>query len=121
MRRRWRAAARCSLLLSHNPVVRGAWGRSLERKAVRAARRRERHAKRVERSGALRRCHAHVARAADGKLSDDLAQPRGVPKGGINGCPEEGINGNWRCGGCFNINFGHRSECNRCKAQKPAE
>ena len=44
--------------------------------------------------------------------------PRGIPKGGINGCPEEGINGNWRCASCFNINFGHRTTCNRCKKSR---
>ena len=44
--------------------------------------------------------------------------PRGKPQGGINGCPEEGINGNWRCFGCNNINFGHRTTCNRCKAKR---
>ena len=32
------------------------------------------------------------------------AVPRGVPRSGVNGCPEEGVNGNWRCANCYNIN-----------------
>ena len=32
-----------------------------------------------------------------------------------------GENGNWRCPACHNVNFSHRSECNRCAAQKPED
>ena len=46
------------------------------------------------------------------------ARGRGIPIGGINGCPEEGKNGNWRCPSCFNINFGHRNQCNRCQTPR---
>ena len=45
---------------------------------------------------------------------------KGIPRGGVNGCPSEGSNGNWRCPQpCFNINFGHRTSCNRCKKPRP--
>ena len=47
--------------------------------------------------------------------SGPVKMVRGIPRGGVNGCPEEGVNGNWRCMSCFNINFGHRHTCNRCK------
>jgi hypothetical protein len=43
-----------------------------------------------------------------------------MPVSGVNGCPEEGRHGNWRCEHCKNINFGHRDSCNRCKAAKPS-
>jgi uncharacterized OB-fold protein len=36
------------------------------------------------------------------------------------GAPIEGVDGNWRCPACSNINFGVRDVCNRCKAPKPA-
>ena len=42
----------------------------------------------------------------------------GVPVSGVNGCPKEGEKGNWRCRTCMNVNFGHRSVCNRCKLPK---
>jgi len=31
--------------------------------------------------------------------------------------PEVGVNGNWACGRCDNVNFGTRTECNICKTQ----
>ena len=37
------------------------------------------------------------------------------------GCPIEGVDGNWRCTECGNINFGKREKCNRCSAPRPAE
>ena len=43
---------------------------------------------------------------------------RGIPIGGVNGCPREGEKGNWRCTECSNINFGHRDNCNRCRASR---
>jgi len=33
--------------------------------------------------------------------------------------PVAGENGNWLCPACGNVNFPHRSDCNRCAAQKP--
>jgi len=35
------------------------------------------------------------------------------------GLPLEGIDGNWRCQNCGNVNFGSRDQCNRCKVPKP--
>ena len=32
-----------------------------------------------------------------------------------------GVDGNWRCPSCSNINFGSRDNCNRCRFPKPAE
>ena len=32
-----------------------------------------------------------------------------------------GVDGNWRCPQCANINFGSREQCNRCRYPKPAE
>merc|ERR1740130_456162 len=37
------------------------------------------------------------------------------------GAPVEGVDGNWRCPGCSNINFGMRDNCNSCKSDKPAD
>ncbi|KAL1515365.1 hypothetical protein AB1Y20_001994 [Prymnesium parvum] len=37
-----------------------------------------------------------------------------LPKKG----PVEGVDGNWRCSGCSNINFGIRDKCNRCTAPR---
>mmetsp|Transcript_40625 Transcript_40625/g.67479 ORF Transcript_40625/g.67479 Transcript_40625/m.67479 type:complete len:275 (-) Transcript_40625:507-1331(-) len=31
----------------------------------------------------------------------------------------EGVDGNWKCGSCNNINFATREQCNRCGAPKP--
>merc|ERR1712188_205571 len=42
--------------------------------------------------------------------------PSKTPKG----APIEGVDGNWRCPACTNINFGVRDTCNRCKAVKPS-
>lgn len=36
-------------------------------------------------------------------------------RAGPNGMPEAGIDGNWSCAACQNVNFSHRTECNRCK------
>ena len=32
--------------------------------------------------------------------------------------PEAGVDGNWRCSACGNINFPIRENCNRCQAPK---
>eukprot|EP00962_Isochrysis_galbana_P016328 scaffold4663_cov104-Isochrysis_galbana.AAC.5 len=34
---------------------------------------------------------------------------------------KEGVDGNWKCTQCSNINFGARQQCNRCSAEKPPE
>ena len=33
----------------------------------------------------------------------------------------EGVDGNWKCVGCWNLNFPRRSRCNKCNAHRPAE
>eukprot|EP00434_Breviolum_minutum_P011700 symbB.v1.2.010321.t1/scaffold671.1/size323421/2 len=37
------------------------------------------------------------------------------------GPPVAGVDGNWACPQCQNINFAHRSSCNRCGFAKPEE
>ena len=41
-------------------------------------------------------------------------------RGELGGMPQpvEGIDGNWRCTNCNNINFGTRAQCNRCGASR---
>ena len=34
------------------------------------------------------------------------------------GLPLEGIDGNWKCEQCGNVNFGSRDKCNRCQTMK---
>eukprot|EP00930_Biecheleria_cincta_P045956 TRINITY_DN31679_c0_g1_i3.p1 TRINITY_DN31679_c0_g1~~TRINITY_DN31679_c0_g1_i3.p1 ORF type:complete len:693 (+),score=159.28 TRINITY_DN31679_c0_g1_i3:100-2178(+) len=46
-------------------------------------------------------------------ISSSRPGPYGVPVGGVNG--------NWTCLGCRNVNFPARTVCNRCKAPKPPE
>lgn len=41
-------------------------------------------------------------------------------KGCGKGPPAIGVDGNWKCLECGNVNFGHRNECNRCHAPRPA-
>jgi len=44
----------------------------------------------------------------------------GGGKGGKKkGPPVAGVDGNWLCKGCNNVNFGIRDNCNRCQAPKP--
>ena len=46
------------------------------------------------------------------------AYPKGMgAKGGV---PVEGVDGNWRCLSCSNINWAQREACHRCNAPKPA-
>eukprot|EP00927_Polykrikos_kofoidii_P026585 TRINITY_DN2363_c3_g1_i1.p1 TRINITY_DN2363_c3_g1~~TRINITY_DN2363_c3_g1_i1.p1 ORF type:complete len:867 (-),score=101.28 TRINITY_DN2363_c3_g1_i1:100-2700(-) len=42
-----------------------------------------------------------------------LARPR------TNGPPSDGVDGNWKCPGCSNVNFAIRVACNRCHLPKP--
>lgn len=35
--------------------------------------------------------------------------------------PQAGINGNWSCPKCNNVNFPHRETCNRCSSKRPQE
>lgn len=44
-------------------------------------------------------------------------QKGGAPKGGKGG-PVAGVDGNWTCLECKNVNFGMREVCNRCQAPK---
>jgi hypothetical protein len=37
------------------------------------------------------------------------------------GRPVAGVDGNWACGSCGNVNFAHRTSCNRCGMFKPEE
>jgi len=49
--------------------------------------------------------------AAAGGMGAGNKRARGGP-------PKAGIDGNWECKGCQNINFASRVECNRCKTLK---
>lgn len=42
-------------------------------------------------------------------------------RGGGGGPPVEGVDGNWRCLSCSNINFGTRAVCNRCQSPRPSD
>jgi len=44
-----------------------------------------------------------------------------VQKGAGRGPPVDGVDGNWRCQQCGNVNFGTRDACNRCQALRPLE
>merc|ERR1712130_791534 len=37
------------------------------------------------------------------------------------GAPVPGVDGNWMCPSCQNVNFSTRGVCNRCQEQKPPE
>ena len=43
-----------------------------------------------------------------------------APSVRANGAPIEGVDGNWACTNCQNVNFTKREACNRCQAIKPA-
>lgn len=45
----------------------------------------------------------------------------GGGKGKGKGPPVAGVDGNWACPGCGNVNFAMREFCNRCQAPKPKE
>ncbi|KAL1528911.1 hypothetical protein AB1Y20_010233 [Prymnesium parvum] len=47
-----------------------------------------------------------------------MGMPRGGG-GGRSGPPQEGVDGNWKCTSCGNINFVQRHGCNRCGTAKP--
>jgi len=40
---------------------------------------------------------------------------------GKGGRPVAGVDGNWACPGCQNVNFAQRTACNRCQTPKPAD
>lgn len=42
----------------------------------------------------------------------------GAAAGGKGKAPVPGIDGNWQCAGCGNVNFPHRDACNRCQAPR---
>jgi rubrerythrin len=58
--------------------------------------------------------------------SGDLRQPPVNGRGGApiagrssSGAPVAGVDGNWACSECHNVNFASRSHCNRCGAPRP--
>jgi len=44
----------------------------------------------------------------------------GGPGAGGKGAPQAGVNGNWACAVCQNVNFAAREVCNRCQTSKHA-
>lgn len=45
---------------------------------------------------------------------------RGAPGGSKGGAPVAGVDGNWQCPSCQNVNFAVRDACNRCQLPRPA-
>jgi len=45
----------------------------------------------------------------------------GAKGGGKGGPPMAGVDGNWACPGCQNVNFATRMACNRCQMPKPED
>merc|ERR1712039_804511 len=45
----------------------------------------------------------------------------GGKSGGKGKAPVAGVDGNWACPGCGNVNYAQREMCNRCQAPKPQE
>lgn len=48
-------------------------------------------------------------------------QPPQHHSGGKGGRPIAGVNGNWECPQCGNVNFAVRDSCNRCQAPRPVD
>jgi hypothetical protein len=46
--------------------------------------------------------------------------PGKSPGGERKGAPMEGVDGNWRCSGCSNVNWAQRDKCHRCGLAKSA-
>lgn len=64
-----------------------------------------------------------------GGVNSGVSSPLAATAGGLapaskkrkpSGMPIEGVDGNWRCPSCSNINFGVRDKCNRCEMPRPA-
>jgi len=55
-------------------------------------------------------------------LAAQLSQPApAIANTPRRGPPQPGVDGNWSCPLCQNVNFGIRTACNKCQAPKPAE
>lgn len=65
----------------------------------------------------------HCNRCAKPRPAQDVLdkQASRAPAVRANGEPIEGVDGNWSCTACKNINFGKREACNRCGAPKPTK
>jgi len=50
----------------------------------------------------------------EGASYGGVARPRG-------GRPVAGVDGNWACPECQNVNFAQRDACNRCQVPKPPD
>mmetsp|Transcript_116553 Transcript_116553/g.330268 ORF Transcript_116553/g.330268 Transcript_116553/m.330268 type:complete len:529 (+) Transcript_116553:1389-2975(+) len=71
------------------------------------------------RSTASSRTRSSMAAAAAASLAAGLgAQPQSMGKGQA---PIAGVNGNWACPLCNNVNFPSREACNRCQTPKPPQ
>mmetsp|Transcript_38986 Transcript_38986/g.72550 ORF Transcript_38986/g.72550 Transcript_38986/m.72550 type:complete len:438 (+) Transcript_38986:51-1364(+) len=64
------------------------------------------------------RCGEPPAVSWGGVSFGSFAEPQTVQKGKARG-PTPGVDGNWLCAACQNVNFAHRLACNRCQDPKP--
>jgi len=55
-----------------------------------------------------------------GSFNDGLGKRRRM-EGGVSAPPQAGVDGNWKCDACDNVNFARRTECNRCKKARPGD
>eukprot|EP00930_Biecheleria_cincta_P072217 TRINITY_DN59650_c0_g1_i1.p1 TRINITY_DN59650_c0_g1~~TRINITY_DN59650_c0_g1_i1.p1 ORF type:complete len:439 (-),score=63.82 TRINITY_DN59650_c0_g1_i1:147-1436(-) len=64
----------------------------------------------------------HKIAALEAALDQQLFQQEVADWGGATkgGAPVAGVDGNWQCPSCQNVNFAVRDACNRCKMPRPA-
>lgn len=68
---------------------------------------------------ACNRCHAPRPEAQPGEEAHPLLP---VPSQQLpRGLPVAGVDGNWACPSCHNVNYASRQACNRCQLPRPAE
>jgi hypothetical protein len=75
----------------------------------------------AQRLSGLHRCANARATSLTNSRGDTLnsASARRTARSETNsGAPIEGVNGNWRCNTCSNVNFKYRTKCNRCDAPR---
>merc|ERR1719433_246847 len=68
---------------------------------------------------ACNRCQTPKEDAEQANENPYLSQVHAEPVQKTGGKPVAGVDGNWSCPACQNVNFAARSVCNRCAAPKP--
>ena len=66
-------------------------------------------------------CGGGGPRFASGQDRAPLTTQDGRPRTDRRGLPLKGVDGNWECDKCGNVNFGSRDKCNRCANPKGGE